>query len=308
MGDAVRAVTRSRDRAARDTGVAFAAATAFGTLAFFAEVALRAGATTSVFLTGRFSLAVIVLGIIFATGRQQLGPRTAAAHAFIVGAVVYGVQSNALVSAVDLTSASIAAVLFATYPAFVIVLMVVTGRRAELHRAHFAALLCVLVGAALVIAPAETSGPEPLGAGLALLAAAAFACFIVTTDHLARELDHVGLAFAICLGALLSVVIAGAARGDLNIGSIDAEGWWAILGAGALATAFAFVATFAALPRIGPATTGIVLGAEPLITVLLGVAVLGEDLTISQVIGGTLIVAAVITLGRTSSTKLSTAT
>ena len=52
-----------------------------------------------------------------------------------------------------------------------------------------------------------------------------------------------------------------------------------------LSTAFVFLGLFAALPRTGPVTVGIVLGAEPVVTIALGVTVLGDHLTVTQGLG-----------------------
>ena len=143
--------------------------------------------------------------------------------------------------------------LFATYPALVVLGVATTRGPAAIGRRHLVALAGVLLGVALVIGPDASATIRPLGIALALLSAACFAVFVV--------------------------------------------------GAGALSTAFAFLVLFAALPRSEPVTAGVVLGAEPVVTVMLGVVVLGEHVTMVQGIGFALAVGAVAVLAAVTSRR-----
>ncbi len=130
--------------------------------------------------------------------------------------------------------------------------------------------------------------------------AACFAVFVVAADALGPMVDRTLLATLACVGATCSVLVIGAATGGLDA-SVDIQGWLAIAGAGVLSTAFAFLGLFAALPRTGPVTAGIVLGAEPVVTIALGVTVLGDHLTVTQGLGIALVVAAVAVLSAVTS-------
>ncbi len=97
-----------------------AATVSFGALAFFAKVALRAGADPFTFLVGRFGLASVVLALTLAVTRPPRPPRRVVQASLGLGALVYSGQAIALTYALTDGAASVVAVLFATYPALVV--------------------------------------------------------------------------------------------------------------------------------------------------------------------------------------------
>jgi len=77
-----------------------------------------------------------------------------------------------------------------------------------------------------------------------------------------------------------------------------AAGWIAILGIAILSTVVAITLFFAGLDRIGPTRASTLSTIEPLFTVLLAAAVLGETIAPVQLAGGALILTAVVLLAR----------
>jgi drug/metabolite transporter (DMT)-like permease len=65
-----------------------------------------------------------------------------------------------------------------------------------------------------------------------------------------------------------------------------------------VSTAFAVVAFFAGLKRIDPANASMISTLEPVVTVALAVMVLGETMTLYKILGGMMILAAVLLLAR----------
>jgi len=69
---------------------------------------------------------------------------------------------------------------------------------------------------------------------------------------------------------------------------------WAGFAATAFCYAFAMIAFFIAVSMIGPARSSLLCYAEPVVSAALGVALLGETLTLTQVTGIVLMVGALI--------------
>jgi drug/metabolite transporter (DMT)-like permease len=78
----------------------------------------------------------------------------------------------------------------------------------------------------------------------------------------------------------------------------EADGWVALAGVALICTVVAVATFFAALSRLGPADTAVLSTVEPVISVGVAAAVLGERLGGLQVAGGVLVLVAVAALAR----------
>jgi drug/metabolite transporter (DMT)-like permease len=90
-------------------------------------------------------------------------------------------------------------------------------------------------------------------------------------------------------------VLTGAVNGSLEL-DLGSAGWsWIV--AIALACTVLPISTFLlGMARVGSSTASIVSTVEPLVTVSLAVALLGESLGPAQVLGGALVIGAVVAL------------
>ena len=77
-------------------------------------------------------------------------------------------------------------------------------------------------------------------------------------------------------------------------------GWMAVLAIAVVCTVLAILFFFEGLERVGPVRASVFSTIEPVFTVLLAAAVLGERITLTRVVGGALIVGAVLLLARES--------
>ena len=91
----------------------------------------------------------------------------------------------------------------------------------------------------------------------------------------------------------MTFVVAGAAGGALQF---TAAGWLWIAAIATLSTVLPIVTFMVGMERIGASTASIVSTVEPVVTVGLAVALYGEALGPLQVLGGALVLAAVVAL------------
>jgi drug/metabolite transporter (DMT)-like permease len=75
-------------------------------------------------------------------------------------------------------------------------------------------------------------------------------------------------------------------------------GWGALVALALISTVVAIVAFFAGIARVGPAEASTLSTVEPATTVALGALLLGEPVAVVQVLGGALILGAVVVLAR----------
>lgn len=273
-------------------------AAAFGTMPVLGKLAYRSGAEPIAVLTVRFAVAAAVLVAVRAVAvrRGAAGPwprgRTLATLAVLGG--VYVLQSLAYFRGLQLAPAAVIAIVLYLFPGMVMLLAVVFLRQRPTVAVVGCLLLSVL-GVALTVGPVGGT-VDPLGPALGVLSAVCYSVYIVVSS---RVVPLVGPLTSICV-----VVCAAAGSYGLLFAVLrpawpgDAGGWLAAVAVGLVGTVLAMLAFFAGLERLGPTDTSVASTVEPVVTAVLGVAVLGEALTPVQVAGAVLVVAAVALLAR----------
>lgn len=286
-------------RAQPRTGALFclASAAGFGAMGVFGKLAYDAGATVGTLLAVRFTLAAAVLwAFVLATGRAgQLRTlsRRDVAMALALGGVGYSAQAGAYFAALDRLDASLLALLLYTFPVIVTVAAIVLGREAFRGRTA-AALVLSCAGLVLVLAGAAAGALDGLGTALGLTAAVVYSAYILVSEGVARRVGPLALSTLVCTGAAFTLTVVGAVGGGLQLGTVSAAGYGWIAGITMVSTVGAVGLFFAGLSRVGPSTASILSTFEPVVTVSLAFAVFGESFSAEQMVGGALVLAAVI--------------
>jgi drug/metabolite transporter (DMT)-like permease len=277
--------------------VAFAAC-CFGSIPLFALVATRGGATLLAFLTWRYILALVILGIV--AGRAIVA-REHLSRGWPL--VVFGGGAQAAIAylslaALDYLSAATLSFLFYTYPAWVAIIAAV--RRTEpLTRTRIGALALSLAGIVVMVgSPWASAMPLP-GVLLALGSALLYAIYIPAINRLQEGIAPAAASAYILSGAGITFFTIGAATGALgNLMLPSTAAWLAAGGVATLSTAIAFIAFLRALPVLGSVRTAIICTVEPFYTAVAAALLFDQPLTISTIAGGVFIAAAVVLLQR----------
>jgi drug/metabolite transporter (DMT)-like permease len=281
------------------TLLCLASAASFGAMGIFGKLAYDEGATVSTLLSARFALAAALLWLLVACagGVRRLAcvPRRDVAAGLALGAVGYSVQAGAYFGGLQRLDASLLAMLVYTYPAMVTVAAIASGRERASRRTT-GALALASGGLLLVFAGAATGALDPLGTLLGLAAAGAYSTYILSSEGIAARLDPLVLSALVCTGAATTVTLAGAASGDLAPAAVSEAGLGWLAAIAVVSTVAAVTLFFAGLRRVGPTAAAILSCLEPLVAVVLALAVFGETLAAVQVVGGTLVLAAVLVL------------
>lgn len=284
----------------------FASAAAFGANAIFAKLAYDEGATVGTLLATRFALASAVFWLLMAgTGQLRRLRRIARRDVAVMlglGAFGYATQSGSYFTALKHLDASLVALLLYTFPTIVTVAAIVLGRE-RASRRTFAALAVASAGLALILGGSRTGALDPLGVGLALTAAVVYSAYILVSDGVAARVGPITLSTLICTGAAISLTIGGLAGGDLEPGRMTAEGVGWVATIAVLSTVGAIVLFFAGLRRVGPTAASILSTLEPVVTVALAYQVFGESLGLVPLMGGALVLLAVVAV-RTPATRV----
>jgi drug/metabolite transporter (DMT)-like permease len=271
------------------------AAACFGSMPVLARIAYESGADTYTFLACRFVICSVLLWLWVLWQHAPL-PRGSFLRAVVLlGAIGYSGQSVTYFLAVRWAPITVAAPLNYSYPIFVVLLAKLTkGER--LTGAKTAAVFLAVLGAALT---ADAGGHiELAGAALALASGVIYSIYLTICARVLPRGSSIGATVVTVTATAVVFSTISLARAAHSRLPGDATGW-AATAAVAVLTAVGIFFLFEGVQRIKPVTTAVASVTEPVVAVLLAVAFLGEVMTLEQVIGFVLVVAAVVT-ARTS--------
>ncbi len=267
-------------------------AAGFGTLALFGQFAYADQMDALSILFLRFSLSAVVMFALLLARREPL-PRGSTLLVLVgMGALGYVGQSFAYLTALKYASSGLVALLLYLYPVFVMLLAGLFLHE-RLTTIRMVALLVALIGTALTVDPA---GGQALGILLAISGAVIYSVYIIVGTHALKRVTVVQSSTVIFASA-------GAVSGVLMLLNgpqlpQTSTGWLAIGSIVLIATVLPVAAFLGGLERIGPTNTAMLSTLEPVVTVLLGAVWLNETLRPATLVGGGLILSAVILLTR----------
>ncbi|HET9939223.1 MAG TPA: EamA family transporter [Gaiella sp.] len=266
------------------SGVAFAIQPVLG------QRALDGGASIAGLLGWRYALAAAVLAALARRSLLAMPLRTAVA-AFGLGVVLYAADAAFFYAALERTSAPFATLLHYAHLVVVVGAAAVLGReRLDARRA--AAVVGVLLGVVLV---SGGGTPDAVGIAFALAAAGAYASYILVSDRLLRDTDPMAFAALLTGGASVAFLAFGSATGDVvRVGG--GLGLVAVACGALVGSVFALSAFLAAIRLVGPGTASLLVTVEVPAGLLFAALALGERLTVPQLAGAALVVAAIAML------------
>ena len=265
-------------------------AAAFGSLAIFGRYAYAAGIDTATLLFLRFSLSALMMAALLMM-RGEAWPRGRLLGWLVgMGAVGYAGQSFFYLTAIKYASAGLVALLLYLYPTFVVLLSVVF-LKARLTRLKVLALFLATLGVALTANP---QGGQWTGIVLAICAAVFYAVYIVVGAKVMEQVSAVQSSTIIFASA--GLVYGGLAAAQGPHWPTTLAGWGSVAGIVLLSTVIPVTAFLAGMKRIGPTDASLLSTLEPVVTVILAAILLGESLPLLSLLGGGLILAAVILL------------
>ncbi|MEW6568743.1 MAG: DMT family transporter [Chloroflexota bacterium] len=270
-------------------------------LGILAKLAYAQGLEILTILTWRFAAAATLLGGFLALTRPRvLFPSRRQLLTWLgLGAVGYAVQANLFFSGLRRIPASVASVLLYIYPVLVALLAWAVNRKPPLRR-EWLAMVVALAGVVLTVgavSPAGSSHPalDPLGVGFALASAMWYAGYILVSGRALRGSGTWVPTAWVLLGAFFTFALISAPRGMWRLSLTPGQA--AVLLAMVIFSTILPIGTFlAGLKRIGPTAASLLGTLEPVFTVVLAWLVLREGLSPAQVLGGGLVLLAVVLL------------
>jgi len=300
-------------------------AAGFGSGALLVQPLYEAGMEALVVLFWRFaSAALFSWGYLLASQRTRAAlrelPRRRVAVLLLLGALYVG-NSYAYIASLQVVPISLASIISYLYPAIVAVMALRLVRRLPGRRAWMWGLVLAFANpfiyATWIIFQARLAGDRPSRApvqpdagrqpvvaradrgdpgtpqGLGILEHQAIPPVDAET---ATDVPDPAAAAAIMTTATAIVYALLALASGTSISPADVPGgsWLPLLGLGLVATAIAIQTFYAGVKRVGGARASLISTVEPVYTIVLAMILFDERLTGVQIVGGLLVLIAVI--------------
>jgi drug/metabolite transporter (DMT)-like permease len=255
------------------------------------QLAYEAGAPLGTVLSGRFLIAAAALWTLVALVGARRPDRRQLVAGLLLG-VGYAAHAWLFSESLARLDAGLVDLLVFTYPALVMLGAVVL-RRDRWSRRRAVALGTAAVGTVLVLVGGLHS-VNPLGAALALAAGVAYAAYVLASAGQLARTSPLLLTALVTTGAAVTLTAGGAATSEISVAiEPTAFALIALIGLVAVGGMGTFVA---GIGKLGPARASIVSAAQPALTPVLGFLVFADRLGPAQMLGGVLVVAAIVVL------------
>lgn len=257
----------------------------------------------------RFTVSAVVLGALYAAkarGREGGFWEPMRAHGRTIvglGLLGYVAYQFLFIVGVDATSAGSASLIVSSSPVWTAVLARLIGFE-HLPLGAWGGLVLSLAGTALVVlAGAGAAGiteDSLFGNGLLLVGAVAWAGYtVLSRPVLKTDVSATGLAFFGILVALPFLWGLGVTEwGEVVWADVDGWVWAALVFSGGLSTGIAYALWNAGVRGVGPSQAAIYNNLVPVVALASGALLLGERVTLYQVLGGALIIGGLMLMRR----------
>ena len=272
-------------------------AASFGTLAIFGRYAYADGMDIITVIFKRIGISASFMTVILLLRKEHFPSRHILLQLVGMGALGYVGQSFMYMTAIKYASTGLVALLLYLYPMFVFILSVLVLHE-KATSVKVIALILALAGSALTVDP---NGGQLIGALMAIAAALIYSIYIIVGTNVMKHVSAVQ-------SSAIIFASAGAVYGILTFVNgahfpASNAGWLAMLGMIVFSTIISVVTFLAGLERIGPTNAAMLSTLEPVVTVLLAAWLFGERLMPIVMVGGGLILFAVILLTRSELRK-----
>lgn len=205
--------------------------------------------------------------------------------------VAYNCGSAGLLTSLLTLPVSLAILIFFTFPLLTALLECALDRRPP-GLGRVGCLAAALVGLAVAL-EVEHFAFAIEGVIFAVVAAVGVAVSYVWTGRALPEVDSAVMTFHMAITGLVAASLFVVATGSFALPMDGGLGWGA-LAVAVVGFAVAFFGMFRGVHLIGPAPTAMVMNLEPVFTIAFAVVLLSEGLSLHKLIGGALVLAAVV--------------
>ena len=261
----------------------------FGTLGpFVRNIAVSSGELALY----RAVLAAGLIGIYLLVTRQKIPVASIKKELILllISGIAMGINWILLFEAYRYTTVSVATLSYYFAPVIVTAVCPVLFRE-KLTQKQIICFVMSTLGLVLITGIGELNGSRNLLGICFGLGAACFYATVMLLNKFIKNVEGIHRTFLQFLAAILVLVPYVMLSGGMSLGALDLLGWGNLLVVGLVHTGITYCMYFSALKELPGQKAAILSYIDPLVAVLVSVALLGEKMTLMQAIGGGLILA-----------------
>ena len=264
-----------------------ASMTIFGTLGIFVRAIPISSGELALY---RAVLAALMIGVFLLVTGQRIGFGKIKKELplLLVSGAAMGINWILLFEAYKYTTVSVATLSYYFAPVIVTAVCPVLFRE-KLTVKQILCFIMSTLGLVLITGLGGTGKGTDLTGILFGLCAAVFYAAVVLLNKFIRNVEGIHRTFLQFLAAIAVLIPYVAMTGGSALGDLDGGGWANLLIVGLIHTGVTYCMYFSALKELPGQKAAILSYIDPLVAVLVSVTVLGEAMTLWQVIGGLLI-------------------
>lgn len=285
--------------------LAAGAAAAYGTNPAFAIPLYEQGMNPNSVLLFRYMMGIPLLALVMAVRKMSFKLTREEVGLTAILGVLMALSSLTLFESYNHMNAGIASTLLFVYPIMVAVMMIFFFH----EKFKFTVALCLLLmcaGLMLLMKPQEGQSLSAFGCLLVMMSALTYALYIifVNVSKTVKAIPTTRLLFyVLCWGCLLFLTMISMGN-EVTLPAVE-SGWINLIALAIIPTVLSLACTTRAIQLIGSTPTAILGALEPVSAVILSVTVLGQSITMRDILGGILILlATTIVIGDKSVDKL----
>lgn len=264
-----------------------ASMTIFGTLGLFVRNIPVSSGELALY---RAVLAAVMIGMFLLVTKQKI-PFAAIKKEvplLLFSGIAMGFNWILLFEAYQYTTVSIATLSYYFAPVIVTAVCPILFRE-KLTGKQIICFVMSTVGLVLITGIGNlTGGKDLLGIGFGL-GAAVFYAIVILLNKFIKNVEGIHRTFLQFLSAILVLIPYVLMTGGVTLGTMDGIGWLNLLIVGLVHTGVTYCLYFSSLKELPGQKAAILSYIDPLVAVLISVTVLGEAMTLPQLIGGGLI-------------------
>lgn len=268
-------------------------AACFGTNAIFARMAYDTGTNPGTFLFIRFLIASPVMLIIMMARGRTIPRGKLLISLVLIGGIGLAGTTFCFYTAIQLAPVNLVIVIAYMYPT-IVTLLSAAFLRQPITSYKITALLMTFVGILFIIG--LDSGGYFLGIILAIITAIFYSLYLIFGSLSIQRAGPFSASTVIILSSMAIFGIVVGVQGPQLPAAVS--GWVAIVASALISTVLGLVVFFAGLKRIDTANAAIISTLEVVVAVALAIVILGETISWPKIIGGCLIISAVILLAK----------
>lgn len=260
----------------------------FGTLAPFVR---KIGVSSGELALYRAVMAAVLIGIFLIVTRQPIpfGKIKKALPLLLISGMAMGINWILLFEAYKYTTVSVATLSYYFAPVLVIAVCPLLFKEKPTGKQILCFVMSTL-GLVLItgVGDLNTGSQNLLGIAFGLSAAVFYASVILLNKFI-KGVEGLHRTFLQFLAAIVILVPYVLLTGGVTLEKLDGIGWGSLLTVGVIHTGVAYCLYFSSLKELPGQKAAILSYIDPLVAVVVSVTVLGEDMTLPQIIGGVLI-------------------